>query len=608
MQEAAHQSGLRTQLQQETDSHAVRNALAQQSALDKLPTGPPVAAPHSTAPAEGSPVGDIRIPVIGINQVMVEGTNTPDLRKGPGHYTGTPLPGQTGNAAVAGHRTTYGHPFYNLDSVKVGDPIVVTTLQGVFVYDTTKSFVVSPSDTSVVADKSSPTNSRSRPVIRASAPRPGSSSRRRWPTPSCSRTRASRPSRPRRSPTTTRTARAWPATRTSGSPSAVLWGFLTRRRRRGHLLRRLSLPSPALADLRGGRRRARWSCCGSSSAPSARCSPPASSRRVLVDEPLGGSLPRLRRHGRARRRQHLSPPSAAASPTTPTSCPSSTARRSPSGDPCSCWPPCTPPAGSGPTTLLAAYYDTVAPRARRPLRPTTRRRRRGRVHGLLPDAPRRARAARSPPVRPRPTRSVAAPPCCPGSATSRRSTTGTNPCPCSTSAPRPGSTSSSTTTPTPTGPPTGTPPDGRHRAERRRPSGSSGDTACRRAPTSATCPTSDCPPWPSGSDSTCRRSTPSPTMRPAGCWPASGRTTRPASVACAAPWPTCGRRRTRPGSSAATCSRTCDAWPPPSPGSGPLVVFHSWVAAYLSETEQRTLFEQVAALGAAIRPGALSLL
>jgi sortase A len=88
--------------------------------------------------------------VIGINQVVVEGINTPDLRKGPGHYIGTALPGQSGNAAIAGHRTTYGHPFYNLDSVKVGDPIVLTTLQGIFVYDTTKSLVVSPSNTEVI--------------------------------------------------------------------------------------------------------------------------------------------------------------------------------------------------------------------------------------------------------------------------------------------------------------------------------------------------------------------------------------------------------------------------------------------------------------------------
>ena len=152
VQESRTQSGLRTQLRQETNSDAIRISLAQGSALDKLPTGPPVTAPPTTPPAEGNPIGDIRVPVIGLDQVVVEGTNTPDLRKGPGHYSGTPMPGQAGNAAVAGHRTTYGHPFYNLDSVKVGDPIVLTTLQGIFVYDATKSFVVSPSDTAVVAN------------------------------------------------------------------------------------------------------------------------------------------------------------------------------------------------------------------------------------------------------------------------------------------------------------------------------------------------------------------------------------------------------------------------------------------------------------------------
>jgi sortase A len=150
IQESHTQSALRTQLQHETNSQEIRHALAEESALDKLPTGPPVAAPRTSDPAEGDPIGDIRIPVIGINQVVVEGINTPDLRKGPGHYIGTPLPGQSGNAAIAGHRTTYGHPFYNLDSVKEGDPIVLTTLQGIFVYDATKSFVVSPSDTSVI--------------------------------------------------------------------------------------------------------------------------------------------------------------------------------------------------------------------------------------------------------------------------------------------------------------------------------------------------------------------------------------------------------------------------------------------------------------------------
>ncbi len=150
IQESRTQAGLRTQLQQETNSEQIRHALAEEAALNKLPTGPPESAPRTADPPEGDPIGYIRIPKIGINQVVVEGTNTPDLRKGPGHYIGTPLPGQGGNASIAGHRTTYGHPFYNLDSVKVGDPIVLTTLQGIFVYGTIKSFVVSPSDTDVI--------------------------------------------------------------------------------------------------------------------------------------------------------------------------------------------------------------------------------------------------------------------------------------------------------------------------------------------------------------------------------------------------------------------------------------------------------------------------
>jgi sortase A len=150
IQESHTQNALRSTLIAETNDQEIQHALAEAAAINKLPTGPPVTAPRTTDPSEGEPVGDIRIPKIGVNQVVVEGTNTPDLRKGPGHYIGTPLPGQNGNASVAGHRTTYGHPFYNLDGVKVGDPIVLTTLQGIFVYDTTKTSVVSPSDTTVI--------------------------------------------------------------------------------------------------------------------------------------------------------------------------------------------------------------------------------------------------------------------------------------------------------------------------------------------------------------------------------------------------------------------------------------------------------------------------
>jgi sortase A len=108
------------------------------------------------APNDGSPVGELRIAKIGLDKVIVEGTTTDDLRQGPGHYTGTPLPGEAGNAAIAGHRTTYGAPFYNLDKLSPGDIIQVTTVQGAFTYRVTSSLVVDPGNTSVVADTKKP--------------------------------------------------------------------------------------------------------------------------------------------------------------------------------------------------------------------------------------------------------------------------------------------------------------------------------------------------------------------------------------------------------------------------------------------------------------------
>lgn len=101
-------------------------------------------------PADGQPIGIIDIPAIGANYVVVEGTDTADLILGPGHYAGTPLPGQPGNAAIAGHRTTYLHPFYNLNELAAGDPIYVTTTQGRFKYSVQQVMVVSPDDTAVL--------------------------------------------------------------------------------------------------------------------------------------------------------------------------------------------------------------------------------------------------------------------------------------------------------------------------------------------------------------------------------------------------------------------------------------------------------------------------
>lgn len=87
-------------------------------------------------PPLGSGIAILRIPRFGKNYlfVIVQGTSTDDLIKGPGHYPGTAMPGHIGNFAVAGHRTTYLHPFYNINELKVGDPIVIETRTTWFTY------------------------------------------------------------------------------------------------------------------------------------------------------------------------------------------------------------------------------------------------------------------------------------------------------------------------------------------------------------------------------------------------------------------------------------------------------------------------------------------
>lgn len=93
---------------------------------------------------EGDAIAIIKIPKISVEKAVVEGVGVPELKKGPGHYPKTPLPGQPGNSAIAGHRTTYGAPFYRLDEMVNGDKIFVTTRQGRFEYRVTEKKVVLP--------------------------------------------------------------------------------------------------------------------------------------------------------------------------------------------------------------------------------------------------------------------------------------------------------------------------------------------------------------------------------------------------------------------------------------------------------------------------------
>lgn len=110
----------------------------------------------STAPAvvqvvkEGDPIGRLRIPRIHVDRIIVQGTAREDLSNGPGHYPASPMPGQIGNAAIAGHRTTHGKPFYDLNELKPGDDILVDTGYGHFVYRVIEKLIVSPSAIEVV--------------------------------------------------------------------------------------------------------------------------------------------------------------------------------------------------------------------------------------------------------------------------------------------------------------------------------------------------------------------------------------------------------------------------------------------------------------------------
>jgi sortase A len=114
------------------------------------PTGSTGPAPPIPSPPTGGAVVHLVIPKIGVDKFVVEGVDPAELRKGPGHYPQTPFPGEQGNAAIAGHRTTYGAPFYRLNQLHPGDDIYATTASGRFHYRVSQSNVVKPSDVSVL--------------------------------------------------------------------------------------------------------------------------------------------------------------------------------------------------------------------------------------------------------------------------------------------------------------------------------------------------------------------------------------------------------------------------------------------------------------------------
>ena len=101
-------------------------------------------------PLEGDAIARIEIPAIDTAEYVVEGTDTATLRKGPGHYPETPLPGDPGTTAIAGHRTTYGAPFRRIDQLKRGQRITLDMPDGRFIYRVERTKIVDDSDLTVL--------------------------------------------------------------------------------------------------------------------------------------------------------------------------------------------------------------------------------------------------------------------------------------------------------------------------------------------------------------------------------------------------------------------------------------------------------------------------
>lgn len=101
-------------------------------------------------PLKGDSIARIEIPAIGVSEYVVEGTDVGSLRKGPGHYPETPLPGEPGTSAIAGHRTTYGAPFRHIDQLGRGDRISLDMPDARFVYRVERTKIVDDQDLSVL--------------------------------------------------------------------------------------------------------------------------------------------------------------------------------------------------------------------------------------------------------------------------------------------------------------------------------------------------------------------------------------------------------------------------------------------------------------------------
>lgn len=120
---------------------------------DGSPDSDPIRYFVAGEPDPGEGFALLSVPRLGLEAVVFEGVDRETLTKGPGHMPGTPLPGQSGNAVISGHRTTYGRPFHDFDLLEPGDLIEVETSVGTHVYEVRQSQIVQPDDVWVTENR-----------------------------------------------------------------------------------------------------------------------------------------------------------------------------------------------------------------------------------------------------------------------------------------------------------------------------------------------------------------------------------------------------------------------------------------------------------------------
>ncbi len=119
--------------------------------LVAAPSLPPSAV--MPTPQRGATFAKLIIPRLNAELYIVEGDDHADLRRGPGHITGTALPGAAGNCIIAGHRDTH---FRVLKDIRDGDDIVLQTLAGQYLYRVHLTKVIPPTDTAVLEPTRTP--------------------------------------------------------------------------------------------------------------------------------------------------------------------------------------------------------------------------------------------------------------------------------------------------------------------------------------------------------------------------------------------------------------------------------------------------------------------